>query len=476
MVMRSARFWYSSVAGGCVCGLLLAVTPAAAQVQSVQEKVQQSMEAGEAAIDEAAATAEEPAGQPPVEPSESSVIDIRPLPSSEEAAGEPAMAEPAGELPSAEPGELMVPSVSEGAPAEAAPAVAEAEPPPPSSYTVQSGDTLWSISVTFLSDPFYWPRLWDVNPLITNPDLIFPGNVLTLPGRAPVAVAEAEPAPPAVEEAPAEVAEAVEEPASPPAVEEAPQEEAPLLAEEEAAELFAEKPPAFEVLPPPPTQSKEILAFSSGYIARSVPVAGRVVGTHENRVLLGEHDRIYLLSEGEALEPQGSYTIYRRTKKVVHPVTNRVVGDLIKILGEVEVEQVDSVSTGSIVRSYAFIQPGDLIMPTHLIEAAPMPPVVEQSDEALSGWVLEVTEQRTLTAQFDVVYIDRGERAGVVAGDRFRIFREGQRTPSYAMVPNVRLPDHLIGELEVLSVQAETATALLISGNDLVSPGDRIER
>jgi hypothetical protein len=329
-----------------------------------------------------------------------------------------------------------------------------------------------------LSDPFYWPRLWDVNPLITNPDLIFPGNVLKLPVTPPMAMAEGAP-PPAAEEAPLEVAEAVEEPALPPAPEEAPEEapqEAPMLAEEEVDELFQEKPPAFDVLPPPPTQWKEILALSSGYIARDLPVAGRVVGTHENRVLLGEHDRVYLLSQGAALEPQGSYTIYRRMKKVVHPVTKRVVGDLIQILGEVEIEQVDSVSTGAIVRSYNFIEPGDLIMPTHLLEAIPLPPVVEQSVDALSGLVLEVVEQRTLTAQFDVVYIDRGEVSGVVAGDRFRVFRRGERAPAYAPVANVRLPDRLVGELEVLSVQAETATALLISSNESIARGDRIER
>ena len=54
------------------------------------------------------------------------------------------------------------------------------KPNAPTTYTVVKGDTLWDISALYLDSPWLWPRLWQVNPEIDNPHLIYPGDKLTL--------------------------------------------------------------------------------------------------------------------------------------------------------------------------------------------------------------------------------------------------------------------------------------------------------
>jgi hypothetical protein len=36
------------------------------------------------------------------------------------------------------------------------------------------------IAETFLQDPWYWPEIWQINPQVQNPHLIFPGDILSL--------------------------------------------------------------------------------------------------------------------------------------------------------------------------------------------------------------------------------------------------------------------------------------------------------
>lgn len=51
------------------------------------------------------------------------------------------------------------------------------------SYTVKSGDCLWNIAKAKLGDGSRWTEIYDLNKdKISNPNLIYPDQVLTMPG------------------------------------------------------------------------------------------------------------------------------------------------------------------------------------------------------------------------------------------------------------------------------------------------------
>ena len=76
------------------------------------------------------------------------------------------------------PGHVSVPpaAVHHAAP-EPAPALAD------QTYTVQAGDSLWSIAQRFYGNPFKWPDIYHANQSqIADPSVISIGQALTIPG------------------------------------------------------------------------------------------------------------------------------------------------------------------------------------------------------------------------------------------------------------------------------------------------------
>ncbi len=106
-------------------------------------------------------------------------------------ADEPAAVEPVATAPEA-PAEAPVtevaaaeaapvePAVPEAAPAEAAPA--EPTPAAPVTVTVQPGFTLWAIAEGQLGEGVMYVQVYEANrDKIRDPDLIYPGQVFTIP-------------------------------------------------------------------------------------------------------------------------------------------------------------------------------------------------------------------------------------------------------------------------------------------------------
>jgi len=47
-------------------------------------------------------------------------------------------------------------------------------------HIIEKGDTLWDLAQSYFQDPFLWPQIYQVNPYIKDPDLIYPGDPIAL--------------------------------------------------------------------------------------------------------------------------------------------------------------------------------------------------------------------------------------------------------------------------------------------------------
>src|SRR5205823_8378144 len=96
---------------------------------------------------------------------------------------QPAEPPPASKKPAPTKGETA-PVVTEQSPRPPPDANVQPVPGAPEEYVIQKGDTLWDLSQKFLNNPWYWPKIWSLNPSIENPHWIYPGNKLRLlPGE-----------------------------------------------------------------------------------------------------------------------------------------------------------------------------------------------------------------------------------------------------------------------------------------------------
>ena len=330
----------------------------------------------------------------------------------------------------------------------------DSAPAAPEQYVVKKGDTLWGISNDILNDPFLWPKVWRENPGVENPDLIYPGKLIRLPGAEAAPQEETAPVPTPPPSEPVQPSEAGPTPPSAPVKPEAPP-PPPEVSADEGLERRAHD--LFQVL-------------SAGAIVPDVVDRGVVVGGVDEREMLAIGDTVYLLSKKEQLEPGQDWVLFRVNRKVYHPVTGEYLGELINVLGQARVIRIEEgYAVSRITRSVDGIHRGDRIAPMNLFPEG----AIGDAPDGLGGFVVELHDDKVGSAIPDIVYIDRGKKDGVGPGDRFSIIKLGRHVGLYNTSGD-RLPSRQVGELEILSTQEETSTAQIVRSAEPILRGDRL--
>lgn len=308
----------------------------------------------------------------------------------------------------------------------------------PDYYVVQKGDTLFYLSEYFFGDPEMWPGIWSLNPEITNPNWIYPGQSLLM---------------------------------------------APTLETVEGGGAGGgpgEQPYA-AVLPQmgfwkEGTQYVRPLGFIDKDIEEET---GKIIGSDEETQYLDMFHTVYVkYKKGKAPKVGTKSTIYEVVGKVNDDEKRKIkYGKLVRILGQVQIKAVDDdhqLAEAQIVDAVRPIERNDLIGPIkYTFETKE--PVKGKLD--LEGKIIAPLEDVEHSGQFDIVFVNLGEEDGIVDGNVLTVLRKRDAyMESYKKKDKSKhFPWEEIGKIMIIETLKKTATCLVTYSSRDIRVGDKVE-
>jgi hypothetical protein len=284
-------------------------------------------------------------------------------------------------------------------------------------YTIKKGDTLWTISSGKLKDPLLWPKLWEANKNVHNPHLIYPDQVIVIPGE--------------------------------------------LLKGYRTGKRLVPATALDKRLVPAATNKPLVsrqLLYDSGYFSRSFVPVGKIESRFpEEKTLFGNGDIVHI-NTATKLIPDTKYFVAAKAEAIRNPVSKELVGYLVRIKGVLQITGEENGNImATITENFKEMYVGDVIT-NYFPFTPPFEPVVERKPMVF-GTVVGVDHKRLPGGQDDVVYINRGTMHGVEIGDKFSISAG-------------KAPHAIIGSLQVFSVFDEASVAIVRKSEREVMPGD----
>jgi hypothetical protein len=312
-------------------------------------------------------------------------------------------------------------------------------PDAPERYTVQQGDTLWDISAKFLTDPWYWPEIWHINPQVANPHLIYPGDVLALTW---------------VDGQPRVVLESGGPVRLSPRVRESPLSEAINAIPYDRIAAFMSRP--------------EVLA------KEQVEGAPYVVHGRDDRLASSSGDEVYVRRLAST-QSASHFNIYHVGDELKDPDDGDVLGYQGLFTGEGNIIRSGEPATLQVVDSARETLEGDILLPAsidakmHFIPRAP--------NSQVDGTVMSVIDDRTVVAEYDIVIINRGTRQGLEPGNVLATWAAGEEVrdlTANAESRTVQLPNERTGLFMVFKTYERMSYGLMLESSREIHVGDKV--
>ncbi len=288
-------------------------------------------------------------------------------------------------------------------------------------YVVQKGDTLWDLSEKFSDSPWQWPDMWQHNPDIANPHLIYPGQKIRI------------------------------------------------YAKNWADER--ETPTAVDLSEPDKYFNYSAIN-AVGFIRETqAENYGSIIKVKDDKRLMSTGDKLFIkpAEDADELFEGGIYAIYRTISPINDPVTHEYVGIQHLIAGIAEVVQVEEAfAVSTIVAAFRDIREGDVIMPfvtrsedIKLRDAVP----------GLRGRMIKAEDGRALIGEHMVAFLDKGSNDRVKPGQTYTLFYQETASAGRKGLDRLMLTEESLGEAVVLHTEDTTSTVLIINSLDNIPDG-----
>ncbi len=324
-------------------------------------------------------------------------------------------------------------------------------------HVVVKGDTLWDISSVYLYDPFMWPRVWNANRNIENPHLIHPGQEIIIPAEL-IELAVAPPPEPIPQK-----------PVLPPPPPE------PVVVEKPAPPPVVEKPVE---IPMPVEKKQELIRAMAtyGFIVKKKEVGiGTITASEENRLLISPTNIVFITTPRKQPLTNGEkYSIVKVFDEIRHPQTNKRVGYMAKVLGDLSVLNVKGkLATAKVGSVYRAVEIGDQVM-EHVEYLSWIPKAESMTAEALEGVVLANPEGKTLMGKGDVFFLNLGLAQGIKPGDNLRIVAEKGTIKNSVTSRKFSPPEEVLGVVEIVVPRENTSVARITASYKEIPIGAKV--
>jgi LysM repeat protein len=318
----------------------------------------------------------------------------------------------------------------------------------PDSYVVKRGDTLWGIAKVFLRDPWYWPEIWQVNPQVHNPHLIYPGDTLRLvyiDGQPQIVLQRGD-------------GVRVE-----PRVRSEPIDSAITTIPYATVAAFMSKPTVLD--------------------RDQIKTAPYVLATRDLHVVMSEGDTVYARGFTSPAELGSHYNVVRVGDALIDPDDNRVLGYDGIFTGSGHVTRQGDPTTLIMTESARESRAGDKLIPGGVdvpLDFIPSAPRVKTN-----GRIISVANGVTVIGQYEVVVVNRGARDGLAPGNVLGVFDTGPVVADTDKrgffnldrlgAKRVQLPSERTGTFMVFKTFDNISYGLIMEATNLIRVGDKIE-